>query len=133
MPRNIVAMAGLLALVGCESMEPTAADASGAWGGQHVGLVVEGGLGSLEYDCASGTIDSFIAPAHDGTFTAKGTHRPGQGGPIRVGQIFRAYPATYSGRLVKDEMTLHVKLEDGTTLGPYTLRRGAVPQITRCL
>ena len=133
MHRHIVALAGLLVLVGCESMVPTPTDASGAWGGQHVGLVVVGGLGSLEYDCASGTIDSFIMPARDGTFTAKGTHRPGQGGPVRVGQIFRAYPATYSGTLLKDEMTLHVKLEDGTTLGPYTLRRGAPPQITRCL
>jgi hypothetical protein len=109
----------------------------GSWGGEHVGLVLEGGIGTLEYDCASGTIDGVIVPAKDGRFSAKGTHRTGQGGPVRVGQIFRATRATYSGTVKKlkkiQEMTLNVKLEDGTLLGPFILRLGAEPQILRCL
>jgi hypothetical protein len=109
----------------------------GSWGGPHVGLVIEGGIGSLEYDCASGTIDGIVVPAKDGRFTAKGTHRAGQGGPIRVGQIFRATRATYSGTVRKQDktqlMTLNVKLEDGTLLGPFTLTQGAEPQVMRCL
>lgn len=133
MQRRFFALVAMFALSGCESLALTPTNVSGSWGGPHVGLVVEGGLGKLEYDCASGTIDSPILPGSDGGFTAKGTHRPGQGGPVRVGQIFRAYPATYSGTVVKDDMTLNVKLEDGMTLGPFTLRRGAEPQIMRCL
>jgi hypothetical protein len=29
-------------------------------------------------------------------------------------------------------MVLRVALEDGTTLGPFTLTEGAPPQLTRC-
>ena len=31
---------------------------SGQWGGPHISLLLEGGLGTIEYDCASGTIDT---------------------------------------------------------------------------
>jgi hypothetical protein len=74
-----------------------------------------------------------VLPARDGKFTAKGQHREGQGGPVRVGQIFRTQRATYSGEVRDQVMTLNVALEDGTSLGPFTLTQGAPPQITRCL
>ena len=54
-------------------------------------------------------------------------------GPVRVGQVFKSQPATYAGSVVKDVMTLTIKLEDGTVSGPLTLREGAQPQLTRCL
>ncbi|MEO6581891.1 MAG: hypothetical protein ABIN68_03675 [Sphingomicrobium sp.] len=120
-------------LSGCASMALTPTNASGTWGGPHIGLILEGGLGRLEYDCASGTVDSPVIPAADGSFTATGTHRPGQGGPIRVGQIFTSVRATYAGTIVKDHITLGVVLEDGTALGPFSLDRGVPAQLTRCL
>ena len=49
-----------------------------------------------------------------------------------MGQIFTAQQATYSGEVVKDQMTLSVKLEDGTQLGPFTLNYGVAPILTRC-
>ena len=52
---------------------------------------------------------------------------------MRVGQIFRTLRATFAGEVKKDLMTLNVTLEDGTRLGPFTLVRGASPQIMRCL
>ena len=106
---------------------------SGQWGGPHISLLLEGGLGTIEYDCASGTIDTTIYPASDGRFTATGTHRPGQGGPVRVGQIFTSHRATYSGTVVKDSMTLSARLENGTTIGPFTLTQGAPGELMRCL
>lgn len=105
----------------------------GGWGGPHVGVSFEGGLANVEFDCASGTIDGPVYPAKHGEFTAKGIFRAGTPGPVRVGQIFRSQPATYSGTVTKDVMTLSIKLEDGTVGGPFTLTRGAEPQITRCL
>lgn len=117
----------------CATLEGKPAYLTGAWGGPHIGITFEGALGSIEYDCASGTIDSIVLPAKDGRFTARGQHREGQGGPVRVGQIFRSQRATYSGEVQKDIMTLNVNLEDGTSLGPFTLTQGAPPQITRCL
>lgn len=128
-----LAAAAALALAACESLSQAPTALSGQWGGQHAGLVLEGGLGRLEYDCASGTIDQAIVPGPDGRFTAAGTHVPGEGGPVRVGQIFITHRATYTGRVEGDVMTLSATLDNGTALGPYTLRRGAPPQIVQCL
>ena len=129
-PILIAAAAGLSA---CASLALTPTNASGQWGGPHIGLVLEGGLGTIEYDCASGTVDTPVIPAADGSFAATGTHRPGQGGPVRVGQIFTSVRANYAGKIEKDHMTLGVVLEDGTTMGPFSLDRGAQGQLTRCL
>lgn len=109
------------------------ANLSGLWGGPHVGIAFQGGLADVRFDCASGTVDVPVYPAKDGAFEARGTYRQGAPGPVRVGQIFRSQPASYSGRVSKDAMTLNVMLEDGTMVGPFTLTRGAPPQLTRCL
>ena len=105
----------------------------GGWGGEHVGIAFEGGLANVRFDCASGTIDVPVSPAKDGSFEARGTYRAGTPGPVRVGQIYRSQPATYSGKVIKKEMTMSVSLEDGSIIGPFTLAEGASPQITRCL
>lgn len=131
--RRLPILGAALLVSGCATLDDKPAYLVGAWGGPHIGVSFEGALGSIEYDCASGTIDSIVLPAKDGKFTARGQHREGQGGPIRVGQIFRAQRATYSGEVHDQVMTLNVALEDGTSLGPFTLTQGAPPQITRCL
>jgi hypothetical protein len=129
--KALVAIAFVL-LAGCTALGQGPTTLAGQWGGKGISLMLEGGLGHLEYDCASGTIDQPI-PSADGPFTVEGTHRTGQGGPVRVGQIFRSQRATYTGTHLKDELTLNVKLEDGETLGPFTLTRGAPGQLNRCL
>ena len=132
MTRALALLIAAAGLSGCASVTaPT--HLSGQWGGPHISLLLEGGLGTVEYDCASGTIDTTIFPAPDGSFAATGTHRPGQGGPVRVGQIFTSHRAVYTGSVVKDQMTLGVRLEDGTVIGPYTLTRGAPGELMRCL
>lgn len=129
---NAIAASALL-LAGCATMSQQPPNLTGQWGGRGIGLVLEGGLGRVEYDCASGTIDSAIIPGPDGRFTATGTHVPGQGGPVRVGQIFISHRATYSGEVQATQMTLRVAVENGTVLGPFTLVQGAEPQLLRCL
>ena len=123
----------LLLVAACASLPKTPTQLSGQWGGAHAGLLLEGGIGKLEYDCATGTIDSPIFPSPDGNFVVTGTHRPGHGGPVRVGQIFTSHRATYSGTVAGDQMTLAIRLENGTALGPFTMARGAQAQLTRCL
>ena len=122
-----------LPLAACSSLAMEPPNLSGQWGGPRIGLTLSGAIGQVEYDCASGTIDEVVLPAKDGSFTARGTHRAGQGGPVRVGQVFTSQRVTYAGKAVKDDMTLAVTLEDGTLLGPFELKRGAPPQIVRCL
>ena len=106
---------------------------AGAWGGPHAGMTFEGGLADVQFDCASGSIDTLVYLAKDGTFQAKGAYREGAPGPVRVGQIFRAQPATYSGNVTKELMILNVELEDGTKVGSFNLAKGAPAQLTRCL
>ena len=47
----------LFALAGCAAMGQGPTTLAGQWGGPGIGLTLEGGLGTVEYDCASGTID----------------------------------------------------------------------------
>ena len=129
----LLLIAAALGLNACATLSQPPTHLSGQWGGPHISLLLEGGLGTIEYDCASGTIDTVVNPAPDGRFTATGTHRPGQGGPVRVGQIFTSHRATYAGTVEKDTMTLSGRLEDGTVLGPFTLTRGSPGELLRCL
>jgi hypothetical protein len=128
----IIAGAALLA-ASCETIENKPTYVGGMWGGEHIGIIFQGGLAEVKFDCAAGTIDDPIRAA-DGPFMAKGSYRAGAAGPVRVGQIFRSQRATYSGAIARNVITLSVQLEDdGTTLGPFTLTEGQPPQITRCL
>jgi hypothetical protein len=126
------AVAFAILLAGCATMDDKPAYLDGHWGGPHIAASFRG-LADIQFDCASGSVDSLVYPAKDGTFEVKGTYREGAPGPVRVGQVFRSQPATYSGTVVETMMTLNVALEDGTVLGPFTLTQGAPPQITRCL
>ncbi len=130
---GLLLLTAALSLGACATLSQPPTHLSGQWGGPHISLLLEGGLGTIEYDCASGTIDTVVNPAPDGRFTATGTHRPGQGGPVRVGQIFTSHRATYAGTVEKDSMTLSGRLEDGTVLGPFTLTRGSPGELLRCL
>lgn len=121
-----------LMLAGCVSLPSANLPLSGPWGGTHVGLVLEGSGGRLEYDCASGTIGP-IVPRRDGSFEVDGTHTPAAGGPERVGQVRPTYPTHFRGSVHGDRMTLTGQLQNGVVLGPFELRRGAAPNIFRCL
>ena len=133
MRARVLLLAAAAGLSACAALPQPPTNLSGQWGGPHISLRLEGGLGTIEYDCASGTIDGPVSPAPDRHFTAIGTHRPGQGGPVRVGQIFTSVRVTYSGTVEKDRMTLSGRLEDGTLLGPFTLTRGSQGELLRCL
>ena len=125
-------------LAGCTSVPAAQRDITpalqGTWGGSHIGLRV-GTLDTLvEFDCAEG---GFVAPYlvnGDGTFEWDGTFARGTGGPVRVGVEPPEVHAIYSGAIGGGgEMTLRVRLDDGQTLGPFTLERFKDPQLTRCL
>ena len=128
-----VLSATLILISGCSTLDAKPSYLAGAWGGPHAAIAFHGGLGEVQFDCASGSIDGLIYPAKGGAFEAKGTYRAGAPGPVRVGQIFVSQPATYSGIVAKDVMTLNVELQEGTIIGPFTLTQGAPPQLTRCL
>lgn len=107
---------------------------TGSWGGEHIGLTLDAGGGALEYDCAAGRIDEPLVTGPAGEFAANGSHTPGTGGPERLGQGRPSYPARYSGHVSGETMRLRVSVPArNLELGPYELRRGAEPQLLRCL
>lgn len=122
-----------LLLGACAAVPPADVPLTGDWGGRHVGLSLTSAGGTLEYDCAAGTIAGPVVPNRDGTFAAEGTHTPGWGGPAIQGQVLPTYHARYSGRVRNGVMSLQGRLENGVSLGPFTLRRGSEPIIFRCL
>ncbi|HEV8407718.1 MAG TPA: hypothetical protein VGQ34_07250 [Sphingomicrobium sp.] len=141
--KDLILKSGMVAAAilvsSCDTIPGEPEHIIGIWGGPHAGLEVQGGLADVQFDCASGTIDDPLYPAADGTFAVKGTYRTGAPGPIKVGEYFRSQSAIYSGQVAKAAtktgprlMTFRVALDDGTTLGPFTVQQGMPPQLTRC-
>jgi hypothetical protein len=116
-------------------MDPlTSADLLGEWGGEHIGLTVTAAGATLEYDCASGSIDEPLKPDASGRFEARGTFVPGKGGPVIEGEEPVRYPALHQGTTDGETMTLRVtRLDTGESVGTFLLVLGAPPRVFRCL
>ena len=123
----------LLALGACAAVPAAPLPLTGDWGGAHVHLSLTPTGGTVEYDCAHGTIDQPVIPGSGGRFAALGTHVREHGGPVRMGEILPSSPARYSGAVRGDRMTLSVEVNGIGAMGPYHLVRGAPPQLYRCL
>jgi hypothetical protein len=106
--------------------------AKGRWGGDHVALEITHRGAEIDYDCARGRIDEPIAPDADGHFSAKGVHVRERGGPIRKDETRAETPATFTGQVKGDTMTLTVTLEGGVDAGTFSLRRGAAGRVFKC-
>ena len=124
---------GLALLAACAPVASAGGPLAGEWGGGHVRLSLAPGGGTLEFDCAAGTIAGPLVPGEDGRFTAEGTHSPGSGGPEIAGRASPTYRVRYDGTVRGDTMRLRGRVENGLLLGPFTLRRGAEAAIFRCL
>lgn len=111
-----------------------AAALAGTWGGEHLQLVSQDTIATLEYDCAAGTMRTPRRIGIDGRFTTTGTHVLMHGGPVREGEPEDIHPASYTGELHGDSMILEVRLSDtGQSMGSFTLRRGRPGSVFRCL
>lgn len=127
-------------LAACATLPTASPPVTGEWGGTHVGLSLTPSGGTLQYDCAAGTMIGPLMLHRDGSFLAEGTHTPGWGGPEIAGQAMpyqgRAIPTYhvhYSGNVRGNRMNLQGRLENGVLLGPFTLRRGAEPILFLCM
>ncbi|MBI5547956.1 MAG: hypothetical protein HY901_29080 [Deltaproteobacteria bacterium] len=108
---------------------------TGSWGGEHIALNLTSAGGTLEYDCASGTIDEPVMVDRTGNFEVRGVHRFESGGPRRAGAPPPPdHPALYRGAVHGNEMTLTVTLFDsGEPLGSFSLGFGRPPNLEKCL
>ena len=105
--------------------------ATGVWGGQHINIKVGANSATIEYDCASGVIDGPLVVDSDGNFKLHGTHHMERGGPVRSDEEPRQEPATYTGSIKGNTMTLTLKLSDSDE-ETFTLERGKPGELFRC-
>ena len=106
--------------------------ADGEWGGQHIQFRISNGSAHIEYDCATGKIAGPLRTNSQGRFSWDGVFTREGPGPIRLDRGPRSSPATYSGSITGDTMSLTVKLSDGTELDSFTLKRGAPGRVWKC-
>jgi hypothetical protein len=106
--------------------------ATGVWGGQHIQIKVGANSATIEYDCARGVIDGPLVTDSDGNFRLHGTHNMERGGPVRADEDSKKTPATYTGSVKGNTMTLTLKLAGSSDEETFTLERGKEGEIVKC-
>ena len=106
----------------------------GSWGGNHISLQVAEDKGTVELDCAFGTIDEPLELNSSNRFDAKGAFVKEHGGPVEEGEKPDRTPVRFTGWTDGKKMTLTItQIEGERLIGEYTLELGRDPQITKCL
>lgn len=104
---------------------------TGVWGGQHINIEVGEKSARIEYDCASGVINGPLSVDANGNFKLRGTHRIERGGPIRADDDSKGQPATYTGSIKGNTMTLTLKVSDADT-ETFNLEKGKEGELFKC-
>jgi hypothetical protein len=101
----------------------------GTWGGDNAGLIVSNTDIHVHIGCTLGDALGPIHPDANGRFEATGTYNV-NAYPVDRGIT---HPATFSGQIINQTMTLTVSLTDTTrVLGPVTLIYGKDPKMGPC-
>ena len=132
---SILRVAASLLLVvfsGCgDSVGPD--ELLGLWGGTGMGIEVSVVDATVDFDCATETIDVPFILEGGGSFTAEGTWTMGE--PVQSqDDPPKPQPATYSGQVRSNRMTIGLIVRStGVVIGPNTLIKGQTPVLRRCL
>ena len=124
---STVAMVSTLACSTATSARIT--EVAGTWGGDNAGLIVTDTDVHVHIGCTLGDAVGPIHPGVDGRFEATGTYNV-DAYPVDRGIT---HPATFSGQVIGETMTLTVSLSDtARVLGPVTLIYGKEPKMGPC-
>lgn len=121
----------LLLVVSVSAIQKMQRIATGMWGGQHISINVGSKSATIEYDCASGVINGPLVVDANGHFNLRGTHRMERGGPIRADDNPPEHPATYTGTIKGNTMTLTLKVGDSDE-ETFTLEKGKPGDLVKC-
>jgi len=106
---------------------------SGLWGGQGISMEATDSGATLDFDCASGTITEPILPDTAGKFSVKGRFARQRPGPTREDDNTEGQPASYSGVVNGENLTLTITLaKNSEKVGDFTLAHGKIGRIRRC-
>ena len=132
---RLVIAGGLLLLLGLHGFGARKMQrlANGIWGGQHIQFQVSDGSAAIEYDCAHGSITGPLTFNSEGRFRWRGSYIRERGGPVRIDDKVNSQPATYSGWIKDDTMTLTLEIENSSDPAPtFNLKRGSVGRVWKC-
>jgi hypothetical protein len=104
---------------------------TGNWGGQHINIKVTPQSATIEYDCATGVIQGPLVIDRNGNFNLHGTHRMERGGPVRADETPKDLPATYTGSIRGNSMTLNLKVSDAE-VETFKLEKGKEGELFKC-
>lgn len=105
----------------------------GQWGAQGVSMEVSDSGATLDFDCAHGSISEAMVPDSSGKFVVKGFFATEHPGPIREGEDTSGQPATYTGAVDGQTLTLTIRLTGTSeTIGTFTLTYGKMGRIRKC-
>jgi hypothetical protein len=108
-------------------------DITGIWGGNHAHLELTQTGGTIEFDCARGTISQKIITNRSGRFVANGTYAPERGGPVRQNAPANDVPVSFIGQIKGQSMTLTIRRRDTKELiGVFALRAGQEGKLVKC-
>lgn len=106
--------------------------ATGVWGGLHINLDVSANSANVEYDCAHGAIEGPLVVDANGKFELRGSFTQERGGPVRADETPESRPATYSGTIKGNTMTLTLKVSGVDETETFTLERGKPGELFKC-
>ena len=104
----------------------------GEWGGTHISMNVGERSAKIEYDCAHGEIPGPLTIDGEGKFHLPGTFTRERGGPVRADDMPKPEPATYSGTVTGNRMTLILKLADSDESETFTLEHNKPGDLFKC-
>ncbi|GAC1392185.1 MAG: hypothetical protein NVSMB31_10070 [Vulcanimicrobiaceae bacterium] len=104
----------------------------GNFGGAHIALALAAREGTLQFDCAHATVNSLRA-VDDTHATALGDYTREHGGPVRAGEVLPSAPVRYQFERHGETVSLAIQTMAGAPLSAFTIKKGAAPQLFRCL
>lgn len=127
---RIPVILSVFAVVACSAATSTPiTDVVGTWGGENAGMIVSGKDVHVHIGCTLGNAVGPIQADANGRFEVSGTYNV-DAYPVDRGIM---HPATFTGRIIGETMTLTVTLTDtGRALGPVTLTYGKEPKMGPC-
>ena len=128
--RSTLVLPTIFAFIACSAATPTPiTDVVGTWGGDNAGLIVNGTDVHVHIGCTLGDAVGPIVSDPNGRFEVSGTYNV-DAYPVNRGIT---HPASFTGQIVGQTMTLTVSLTDITrVLGPVTLIYGKEPKMGPC-
>jgi hypothetical protein len=104
---------------------------TGAWGGEHVRLTVTDTGGTIEFDCAHGSLDEPLTLDANGRFDVSGRLIQ-EGGPTQKDESSVARPARFSGESGAERMSLQVTQQGGESAGSFSLVKDGPARLFKC-